>query len=208
MFFGIKYYFNIKHSRMEIEMALKTLGNKYPFLTGECVSKLETCLVVLSLKKNYLLVREGQYANKAYFIVQGVARAFYMKDGKDISDWFAFDNDFICAVNSFFSNEPSTLNIELLEDSFVIEITKENFIKLSNQYPEIDRLNKHVITETMLRLQRRIVSMQFETAQQKYDNLLEIWPGITQKISLTHIASFLGISLETLSRVRNPKNRI
>ena len=50
--------------------------------------------------------------------------------------------------------------------------------------------------------------MQFETAQQKYDNLLEIWPGITQKISLTHIASFLGISLETLSRVRNPKNRI
>jgi len=60
----------------------------------------------------------------------------------------------------------------------------------------------------MLQLQQRIVSIQFETAQQKYENLLHTRPDITQRVALTHIASFLGITLETLSRIRNPKKRI
>ena len=84
-------------------------------------------------------------------------------------------------------------------------MSRENILELSEKHIEFDRLGKIIITKTMLQLQQRISSIQFETAQQKYKNLLEIEPNITQRVALTHIASYLGITLETLSRIRNPK---
>jgi CRP-like cAMP-binding protein len=131
-----------------------------------------------------------------------------LKDDKDITDWFAFENNFICSINSFFLNMPSPHYIEVLEPSILLEISRENINLLSDKYKEFDRLGKIIVTKTMLQQQQRIVSIQFETAQQKYENILKIRPDITKRVALTHIASYLGITLETLSRIRNPKNRI
>jgi CRP-like cAMP-binding protein len=103
---------------------------------------------------------------------------------------------------------PSPHYIEVLEPSILLEISRENINLLSDKYKEFDRLGKIIVTKTMLQQQQRIVSIQFETAQQKYENILKIRPDITKRVALTHIASYLGITLETLSRIRNPKNRI
>jgi CRP-like cAMP-binding protein len=177
-------------------------------LTKECKADLKKVSRVLTLKKETQIVKEGQFADKTYFIAEGSARAFYLKDGKDITDWFAFENDFISSINSFFLNIPSPHFIEVLHPSTLLEISRENVILLSDKYNEFDRLGKIIVTKTMLQLQQRIVSIQFEKAQQKYENMLKIRPDITQRVPLTHIASYLGITLETLSRIRNPKNRI
>ena len=155
-----------------------------------------------------MLVREGQYADKTFFIVKGCARAYYLKDGKDISDWFAFENDFISSINSFFLNVPSPHFIELLEDSVLLEIARENVEKLSDTYRDFERLSKIVVIKTMLKQQERISSMQFHSAEQKYKTILSIHPNISQRIPLTHIASYLGITLETLSRIRKRLHRI
>jgi CRP-like cAMP-binding protein len=160
------------------------------------------------LERETLLVKEGQLADKTYFIASGSARAFYLKDDKDITDWFAFENNFINSINSFFMHIPSPHFIEVLEPSTLLEISRENIDLLSDKHQEFDRLGKIAITKTLLQLQQRVVSIQFETAQQKYENILKIRPDITQRVALTHIASYLGITLETLSRIRNPKNRI
>ena len=193
---------------MNIEEIIKNIEFYYSTLTIECKSDLEKYSKVLILGKETKIVKEGQLADKTYFIVQGSARAFYLKDGKDITDWFAFENDFICSINSFFLNIPSPHFIEILEPSILLEISKENVTLLSDRYREFDRLSKLIVTKTMLQLQQRIVSIQFETAQQKYENLIKIRPDITQRLALTHIASFLGITLETLSRIRKTKKRI
>jgi CRP-like cAMP-binding protein len=193
---------------MEIEQIIKNIEFHYSTLTIECKSDLEKYSKVLTLDKETKIVKEGQLADKTYFIAQGSARAFYLKDGKDITDWFAFENDFISSINSFFLNIPSPHFIEILEHSIILELSRENVTLLSDRYREFDRLGKLIVTKTMLQLQQRIVSIQFETAQQKYENLLKIRPDITQRLALTHIASFLGITLETLSRIRNPKMRI
>ncbi len=177
-------------------------------LSSECLSELEKRIAILQPAKNTILVREGQYADNTYYLVSGCARAFYLKDGKDITDWFAFDNDFICSINSFFLQIPSPHYIEVLTPGILLEINRADFQQLSDKYRDFDRLGKHVVTKTMLQLQQRIVSVQFETAQQKYENLLAIHPGITLKAPLTHIASYLGITLETLSRIRQSKTRI
>jgi len=193
---------------MDIEQALESIEVHFLPLTIECKEDLKKISKVLMLDKESKIVKEGQYADKTYFIAKGSARAFYIKDGKDITDWLAFENDFICSINSFFLNIPSPHYIEILEPSILLEITRDNVALLSDRYREFDRLGKIIVTKIMLQLQQRIVSIQFETAQQKYENLLHTRPDITQRVALTHIASFLGITLETLSRIRNPKKRI
>jgi len=195
-------------NQVNIEHAIQNISQTYSKLTDNCMADFIQVSKYLTKDKSTLLVTAGQYADKSYFIVKGCARAYYLKDGKDITDWFAFENDFINSINSFFENIPSPHFIELLEPSTFLEISREDIFKLSDKYHDFDRLLRIIATKTMLALRNRIFSIQFEMAQQKYENLLNIRPDITQRVPLTHIASYLGITLETLSRIRNPKNRI
>lgn len=193
---------------MTINSIINLISELYSPLSEACILDLASVCKTLSFDKSTIIVREGQFANKTYFIIKGCARAFYLKDGKDITDWFAFENDFISAINSFFLDIPSPHYIEVLEPSELLEFSREDSLILSDKYHDFERLASKVITRTLLQLQQRVVSIQFETAQQRYENLLNIRPDITQRVPLTHIASFLGITLETLSRIRSPRNRI
>ena len=187
---------------------INIINEKYAPLTSECKSEFAANSRILTLKKGEILVKEGQYSDKAYFIVSGSTRAYYLNDGKDITYWFAFENDFICAINSFFQNIPSPHFIEVLEETILLEISRDDIMKLSDKYHNFERLTNRVATKTMLKLQARIVSMQFQSAEQRYQNLLSAYPSITQRVSLTHIASYIGITLETLSRIRKLKTFI
>lgn len=193
---------------MEIERIVEIISNQYSPLTSECKHDLIDSSKLLVLKKSTVLVRQGQYSDKTFFIVNGCGRAYYLKEGKDISDWFAFENEFISSINSFFMNVPSPHFIELLEDSVLLEISRDNVEKLSATHRDFERLSKVVITQTMLKQQERIASMQFHSAEEKYKNLLAIHPQINQRIPLTHIASYINMTLETLSRVRKNLSRI
>lgn len=193
---------------MSKEDIINTIGNLYAPLTMECQVELLEGIKILTLKKEDLLVREGEYSDKTYYIVKGCARAFYLKDGKDISDWFAFENDFISSIVSFFTKQPSPHYIELLEDSIIVEIPREITESLSDKYHDFERLIRIIVTKTMLGQQERISSLLFQRAEQRYIELLKIYPNITQRVSLTHISSYLGITLETLSRIRSAKKRI
>lgn len=193
---------------MDKKKAIEIISNQYSLLTSECKSELLNNSKILVLEKGTTLIKEGQYSDKTFFIVNGCARAFYLKEGKDISDWFAFEHDFISSINSFFLNIPSPHFIELLEDSVLLEISRENVEKLANTYRDFERLSKVIVIKTMLMQQERISSMQFHSAEQKYKNVLSIHPNISQRIPLTHIASYIGITLETLSRIRKRLSRI
>jgi len=187
------------------EDILKKINDTYSPLTSACQEALLDIAKILNVKKDSTLVREGQYSDKTYYIVKGCARAYYLKDGKDISDWFAFENEFISSIVSFFTHKPSPHFIELLEDSTLIEFSREHIQHFSDTYHDFDRLIRVIVTKTMLSQQERIASIQFQNAEQKYKNILAIHPNITNRIPLTHIASYLGITLETLSRIRSQK---
>ncbi len=193
---------------MKPEETVNTISERYSPLTPECREEMAACATLLSLKKGMVLVREGQFSSKTYYIVNGCARAYYLKDGKDISEWFAFENKFISSIVSFFTGKASPHYIELLEDSVLLELSRDEIEKLSDKYHDFERLIRVVLTHTLLDQQERISSIQFYSAEQKYENILSIHPNITQRVPLTHIASYLGITLETLSRIRKTKHRI
>ncbi len=193
---------------MRKEAIIDNINRLYYPLTKECQLELLGAIKISTLKKGSILVREGQYADKSYYMIEGCARAFYLKDGNDISDWFAFENDFISSIVSFFNNEPSPHYIELLEDSIIFELTREKVEALSDQFHDFERLIRIVVTKTMLGQRARITSILFQRAEQRYRELLKIYPNITQRVALTHISSYLGITLETLSRIRSAKKEI
>jgi CRP-like cAMP-binding protein len=161
-----------------------------------------------TIQKGEVVVREGQHSKQAYFVLQGCSRSYYIKDGKDVSDWFAFENEFVSPIVSFFSDQPNPHYVEFLEDSTVLEFSKETIDGLSAKYPEFGRIVTSVVTETMLNLCERLYNIQVTKAEDRYEHLLSVYPDITNRVSLTHIASFLGITLETLSRIRSAKVRI
>ena len=191
---------------MNSEKILNDIGKIYGPLSIECQQDLIACSKINTFKRGEIVIREGQFSKKAYLIVQGCARAYYLKDGRDISDWFTFENQFMASIVSFFSEAPSPHYVEFVEDSIVIEFSKDTIDKLSNKHRDLERFNNKVVTETMLGLCERLYTIQFNKAEERYKHLISIQPNITQRIPLTHIASYLGITLETLSRIRNPKN--
>ncbi len=195
-------------SLMTKEKIINIISDNYSKLTVECQKELSNVSKILMLKKGETLVKEGQHSDKIYFIIKGCARAFYLKDGKDISDWFAFEMEFISSIISFFLDIPSPHFIELLEDSMLLELSKKDVESLADKYHDFERLSKTIVTKTMLQQQERISSMQFHSAEEKYENILSIRTNITQRVPLTHIASYIGITLETLSRIRSRKKRI
>ena len=193
-------------SGMTIEDIQKSINDHYSPLSPDCFKELIERMEIRQVEKGSLLVKEGQYSNKSYYIVQGCARAYYVNEGRDISDWFAFEHEFISAIVSFFTDQPSLHYIEILQDSIIIEISRDTINYLSEKYHDFERLIRVVVTNTMLSQRERISSILFHTAEEKYEQMLTIRPDIVQRVPLMHIASYLGMTLETLSRIRKLKN--
>ena len=130
-------------------------------------------------------------------------RGFYNLDGKEITHWFAFEQDFVTSFHSFITRQPAVENIQLLEGSVLWSITKEKLAGLLNEYHEIERLLRIAYEKYYIRLEERYVNAQFKTATERYQHLLSQSPHIIERAPLGAIASYLGISQETLSRIRS-----
>ena len=159
----------------------------------------------LVLPKNDLLLTEGKTCRQLYFLCQGAARGYYTLDGKEITHWFAFENDFVTSMHSFITGEPSVENVQVLEGSILYAVNKETLTQLLNNYHEIERVVRIAYEKYYIRLEDRLINAQFKTATERYEKLVQETPHILERIPLGMIASYLGISQETLSRVRGKK---
>lgn len=174
-------------------------------LSEESMGKFLSAWKHWSVAKDYLLLREHTVSDYIYFIEKGVARIFYHKNDKEVTEWIAIDQQFFLSITSFFQRTPSALIIHTLEASEVYGIHHDDFMKLADQYHDIERLLRKMVTGSLILSQIRMDSIQFETAQQRYERLLKTSPQIIQRVPLSYIASFLGVTLETLSRIRSAK---
>jgi CRP-like cAMP-binding protein len=190
---------------LDINEIIESFSITHVELTKPCKDEFVQLAAIRTFAKNEIIIAEGQLARKVYIVIRGCARAYYLKDGRDITDWLAFENDLITSISSFFSDMPSDHFIEALEDVALLEIAKSDLDLLCDKHPCFERLMRKGITDTFLKLQQKTVGIQFEPAKQRYQNLVEHRPDINQRVPLTHIASFLGITLETLSRIRSSK---
>ena len=190
------------------ESILKLIEEQYAPLSKECQDELIQQASILNKTKGSVLIIEGQYADQVYYIIKGCARAYYLNDGRDISDWFAFENGFISSIVSFSTGEPSPHYVEVLEDSMLLELSKAQVENLAKRYHDFEHLMRVILTDTALQQRTRISSILFQKAEQRYEKLLNIYPDVLRRVPLTHIASYLGITLETLSRIRRPHSAL
>jgi CRP-like cAMP-binding protein len=158
-----------------------------------------------SVPKDHFLLREHAVGDYIYFVEKGAARIFYYKNSKEITEWIAMDQQFFLSITSFFERIPSHLIIQTIEPSKVFGIHHNDFMELADKYHDVERLLRKMVTRSLILSQIRMDSIQFESAQQRYNRLLKDSPKIVQRVPLTYIASFLGITLETLSRIRSHK---
>lgn len=190
-----------------IDQIVASIISEYGPLSDEATIDIKRLAEIRKVSKGETLVCEGEYSYELYYIAEGGARAYYLKDGKTITDWFAFENDFISSRVSFFLGVPSQHYIEVFEDTTFMILQLKDIEMLCDKYHDFERLARMSTTKTMLQLQQRIVSLQFKTSKERYDSLLERHPQIELRAPLGDIASYLGITQETLSRIRS-KNGI
>ncbi|MFD1755250.1 Crp/Fnr family transcriptional regulator [Rufibacter sediminis] len=164
---------------------------------------LSKALTQVSIPRNSFLVQEGMVCNHLYFLEQGCLRGYYNLDGKEITYWFGFENHFITSFYSFISRKPGIENIQTLEDSTLWGISYEALNQLFDLHKDLERVVRIINEQYYIRLEERLMAMQFKTARERYEQLLESSPHILRRISLGQIASYLGISQETLSRIRS-----
>lgn len=152
--------------------------------------------------RGFLLHREQTLCKHIYFVTRGVVRSFYLKDGKDITAHFAMDMGAISAADSFIFNRPSRYNLEVLEDATVFSMTRQHMESFLEQHPRYEHTARLFVEQLYMDLVDRVEALMFFSAQERYEALIRQNPDIVQRVSLGHIASYLGITQETLSRVR------
>lgn len=176
--------------------------NSFSPLSLESKNQLRPYISIKNIHKDELLLRHGHVCKHIYFVHKGFIRIFYYKEGKEVTEWLTGENHFFFSIESFFEKTPSHLIIEALEDSEIIQLSKKGLDTLRRQNLEVANLMIEWISGSLVLSQKRMNSIQFETAKQRYDHLLKQQPEMLNKVPLQYIASFLGITQETLSRIR------
>lgn len=178
--------------------------NKYTPLDDEVINELANRIEFENYKKNELILKEGNRAHKVWFIKSGLIRKFYLHEGKEITSWIHAENEMLTSMHSYFHNKPSKEYIQAIEDTELISITRENSLSLS-KYPQMELFSKELINIQFANIDEFTKKYNLMSAQEKYKTLTEVAPHIIQRAKLGYIASIMGVTQETLSRIRSKK---
>jgi CRP-like cAMP-binding protein len=189
----------------EIVDSLITYLSKFGSLSPETRKAISQISTPVKVKKNQDLQSIGHTCKTIYFLVDGLARIYYFKDDIDVTESFSFENNIVVRFESLFAGQPSKKGIQALEDSEFIAINAVQLLKLYDQFPEIERLFRKITETELVENINRVESIQFNTAEERYNSLIKEAPDVIKRVPLKHIASYLGITPVSLSRIRGHK---
>lgn len=149
-----------------------------------------------------MLLNEGSVCEEVAFIKSGVFRSFYKVKGKEVTRFVLMKNNFLTALASFLSGEPSTENLQALKESELLVIKRDDIHRLYSEYPKWGELGRLVIEKSHLQLEKRVFELIAMTAEERYMNITQDQPEIIENVPLQYIASIIGVKPETLSRIR------
>ncbi|HAK31471.1 MULTISPECIES: Crp/Fnr family transcriptional regulator [Sphingobacterium] len=186
----------------QILISLSDCLNGYHFLTPESAVKLEQVSKKITAKRNSLLIEQDKIQKNLYFLASGLARVYYETANRQITLDFVSPGGTLISMNSYVHDTPGYENIDLLEDSVVYQIDQKQLFDLYESDIAIANWGRKMAELEFIKTEQRTMSKLFNTAQERYAELLQKYPQYIQRIKLGYIASYLGVSQVTLSRIR------
>lgn len=172
------------------------------FLTEEDCSLFESYLKTKQLHAKEHFLTEGKTCQEIGFVNHGSFRTYYLSDDKEINTRFVFENDFVVDYDSFLEAKPSKYFIEALEDSEIVTFDLRALLNAYHQSHNWERFGRLMAEQSYKLTTKRVESFLFLDGEQRYLDLLKNEPQIFDRIPLYHIASYLGMERESLSRLR------
>lgn len=160
------------------------------------------CMTQKEFQRNEILLKAGQISNSVFYISSGLCKACFYQDGREINTEFYFENDFASNIKSLTQSAKSEYDIKAVENSVVVQLDKTKLLEAYNKSQQIETLGRKVLEICMAKHEEHSNNFKLLTPKQRYEKLATSRPDFLQRVSLTQTASYLGISRETLSRLR------
>ncbi|WP_276501640.1 Crp/Fnr family transcriptional regulator [Terrimonas pollutisoli] len=191
---------------MRPDLTLKNVS-KHISLDEKETALFTSLLTYKEVPKKTLLLAEGQACKHLSYVTSGALRSYCLdKEGKESTIMFAVADWWLTDMYCFLNNKPAMMYIEAIDDSCILQISRENFDKLFDSIPKFERFFRILMQNAYTREQLRIIENLTLTAEERYDRFLNKYPQIAQQVTQKQIASYLGITPEFLSAIRKKKS--
>ena len=184
---------------------LREVMNQTIFIDDAEWAAFEPHIYAKTLKKRSNLMEEGQICSEICLILRGSFRQYHLLDGEEKTTFFFFENDFVCNYGSFLTQNPSDIYLEALEDSEVLYFSRETLMRLYRLHPKYELFGKLIAEQVYLCTTERLKTFLLSTPEKRYQNFLQNKDSqrILVRIPQHYIASYLGITPVSLSRIRS-----
>ena len=180
----------------------RELARRYSTMTHEELDILESVLVPMKFAKNEKILGEGETCEYIYWVVKGLVRQYYFKNGKELTEYMATEKTIVMSIESLFKEKPSSQIIHALEPTIVYAMPKKELEAVAMRSVNIQILYRKILEESLIISQQHADMLRFESAQDRYQKLVKSSPQLVLRAPLVYIASYLQMTPETLSRVR------
>ncbi|WP_428664372.1 Crp/Fnr family transcriptional regulator [Runella sp.] len=185
------------------ELYLESLKAICPTLTDHELSQFASKLTLKELQKKALFIEAGTVQKAIGFIAKGLVRSFYVdRDGNEITVGFYSEGEYATHYPAFITQKPGSYTIQCLEPTTMICLSYEDIQWLYQTFPVFERYGRLIAEEILKRQQARIESFIFKTAEERYLDFIKHHPTLFNRISLSHLCSYLGIERQSLTRIR------
>jgi CRP/FNR family transcriptional regulator, anaerobic regulatory protein len=172
-------------------------------LTEDLKLTIEQYFTPLQVSKNTIIEEEGKVPQHLYFVNEGYLRSFYYdNDGDEVTTYLATPEQYMASFLNLSQQKISSENIETITDCSLLKISREDFLKIIEKYPDFREYSLQIFERAFSQMNQRANDLATLTAEQRYTQLLNNQGNILQNVPIQYIASFLGIKPQSLSRIR------
>lgn len=180
----------------------RELARRYSTMTHDELDLLEGILVPMKFAKGDIILKEGEVCKNIYWVAKGLVREFYYKNGKELTEYMATENNICMCIESLFREQPTRLQLMALEQTVLYAMPKHVLEAVAMKSVNIQILYRKILEESLIYSQIHADMLRFESAPDRYAKLVKRNPQLVLRAPLVYIASYLQMTPETLSRVR------
>lgn len=195
-------YLYLDFDRTFAAMDIRSIIDRIYVLPEPSWERLAACLARVDLPKGHLLMETGRVERNIFFLAQGIARACFPTDGRNVTFWIGAEGSTLLSMKGFTEGLPGYETIELMEDSVLYRLHRDDLHRLFATDIHIANWGRRFAERELLQTEERLIPFLFTTASERYRKLLSEHPDLLQRLPLECLASYIGVTPVSLSRIR------